>query len=316
MNKMIQHIFPGLLAAMLGACSAGNVPGGLFGDNLIRVTESTAASPGAQQKYAASIRLLAYRDSRSTANKYKIGISTQRVIGMSGTDLVVDPDVSAIVTNSMRKHLDDAGFQLSAADALYELSGEIKVLNYDVKVRDEINIVVESTLTERATGKVVWSGSVAEKSDWFAGVSGNSKRDIANHLREKVGVVAGKTTEAISTSLMASRPDLFGLIPGTRPIAGVTVRVAPAADATLQPPAMPQGSSPVAAGNGLLLVTSVPLRARIYIDDVYYGLAPLRLELAAGVHNLRAGLPTFKDSVEKVSVRKGETTEIEMRLER
>ncbi len=312
MHKINQRIFLGLLSVMLGACSAGNSPAGLFGDNLIRVTESSAVNPNApQQKYAASIRLVEYRDGRNSANKYKIGISTQRVIGMSGADIMVEPEVAAIVTNSMRKHLDNAGFQLSAADAQYELSGEIKVLNYDVKVRDEINIVVESTLTERATGKVVWSGSVVEKSDRFAGVAGNSKKDIANYLREKVGVVAGKTTEAISASLMASRPDLFSLTPGTRPIAGVTVLVAPAANAT--PAASP---TPVAGGNGLLLITSTPARAGIYIDDVYYGLTPLRLELAAGVHNVRAGLSAHKTSMEKVSVRKGETTEIEMALKR
>lgn len=311
MKKIMQRMFLGLLTVSVVACSGS---GGLFGDNVISVAENTAANSNApQQKYAASIRLLPYRDGRNVSNPYKMGISTQRIIGMSGPDLMVDPEVAAIVTNSMRKHLDNAGFQLAAVDALYELSGEVKALNYDVKVRDEISIVVESVLKERTTGRVVWSGVVIEKSDRFAGVSGNSKKDIAHYLREKVGVVAGKTTEAISASLMASRPDLFSLTPGTRPIAGVTVLVAPAANApsAVAPTATP---APTLAGNGMLQISSAPPRAKIYIDDVYFGLAPLRLELAAGVHTIRAVLTAYKSSVEKVSVRKGETTEIEMEL--
>lgn len=323
MKKIMQRMFLGLFAVTVGGCSAANAPGGMFGGNVISVRESTAVNPAApQKKYAASIRLLPYRDARTEKSPNKIGISTQRVVGMSGTELMVEPDVAAIVTNSMRRRVDDAGFQLSDTNALYELSGVVKELNYDVKVRDEILIVVESTLKDRVTGKVVWSGSVVEKSDWFAGVAGNSKNDIANYLREKVGVVAGKTTEAISTSLMASRPDLFSLTPGTRPIAGVTVLVAPAASvpATAEPGAgatvSPAPSATTTAANGLLLVTSNPAHAKIYLNEVYYGLAPLRLELAAGVYNVRASLAAYRTGVEKLSVRKGETTELEMVLER
>ena len=312
MKLRLQRVLSGLLALIVVACSA---PGGLFGDNVISVAESTAANPNApEQRHAASIRLLPYRDARNVNNPYRMGISTQRIIGMSGSDLMVNPEVATIVTNAMRNKLDDAGFQLAASDALYELSGEVKALNYDVKVRDEISIVVESTLTERTTGKVVWSGIVAEKSDRFAGVAGNSKKDIANYLREKVGMVAGKTTEAISASLMASRPDLFTLTQGTRPIAGVTVLVAPAA--SVVPPPAAVAPPAATAASGVLLVTSMPPRAKIYVDEVYYGLAPLRLELAAGVHSIRAGLSAHKPTAEKVAIRKGETTEIELELKR
>lgn len=322
MKKTMRCVFFCLFAVSVAGCSAtkGTVGNDFFGGNVIGVMEKTAANPNApQQKYAASIRLLPYRDARNAVNPHQIGVSTQRIIGMSGTELMVEPDVAAIVTNSMRKHLDDAGFQLSATDALYELSGEVKDLRYDVKVRDEIYIVVESTLKDSASGKVLWSGSVVEKSDRFAGVSGNSKQDIANYLREKVGVVTGKTTEGISTSLIASRPDLFNLTPGTRPIAGVTVRVAPAAN--VLPASARQNVQPIApavtpasmdAAKGLLLITSTPARAGIYIDDVYYGMTPLRLELAAGVHSVSARFAAHKTNTVKVSVRKGETTEFEM----
>ncbi len=317
---VLQRVLLGLFAMSLLACSGSNVPGsgGLWGGNIISVAESKTSNPNAPlEKYAASIRLLPYVDARNTGNANKIGISTQLVIGMSGSELIVDPEVSAIVTNSMHKRLEDSGFALAETNALYELSGVVKELKYDVKVRDEISIAIESTLKEPASGKVVWSGIAVEKSDRFAGVSGNSKKDIANYLREKVAVVTGKTAEAISASLMAVRPDLFNLAPGTRPIQGVTVLAAPVTSAVpavkLAPPSV---QVPSAVATGLLLVTSRPARARIYIDEVYYGLTPLRLELEPGVHKISAKLAGYKSSTEKVAVRKAETTEMEIELQR
>lgn len=321
MKPIMQHILLGLFALSVGGCAASNTStsGSWFGDNVISVTESAVAPESlSQQKNGASIHLLPYVDGRKSGNPHKIGISTQNIIGISSSVLMVEPEVSAIVTNSLRKHLDEAGFQLSAADALYELSGVVRELNYDAKARDEIYIVIESALKERASGKVVWSGIVTEKGDRFTGVMGNSKKDIANYLRAKVGVVAGKTTESIGTSLMASRPDLFILTPGTKPIAGVNLLVAPAANVTPAAdgqPAIP-AEIPVAAAHGLLLITSTPPRAKIYINDVYYGLTPLRLELAAGVHSVRAVAAARKATTEKVSVRKGETTEIDIEITR
>lgn len=314
MKVIVQRVLLSMIAMSVVACSGNNAHGtaGQFGSNVISVTESKSVNHNEpQQKYAASIRLLPYIDGRNTGNDHKIGVSSQIIIGMSGTELVVEPEVAAIVSNSMRRHLDEAGFHLSESDALYEVSGVVKVLNYDVKARDEISIAVESTLRELASGKVVWSGIVVEKSDRFAGVSGNSKSDIANYLRAKVGVIAGKTTEAISASLMASRPDLFNLTPGTRPIQGVTVLTAPLARVA---PAV-QDQSAAGASNGILLVSSTPPRAKIYIDEVYYGLSPLRLELAAGVHHVSAKMSGYKNTAEKVAVRKGETTELEMQLQ-
>lgn len=315
MKTITQYALLGLFALSVGACSSGNTPasGGWFGNDIIMVSESTGASSGVtQQKNGASVHLVPYSDGRKSANPHKIGISTQNIIGIIGSELLVEPEVSIIVTNSMRKHLDEAGFRLSATDAIYELSGVVRELSYNAKARDEIEIVIESTLKERATGKVVWSGVVSEKGDRFAGVMGNNKKDIANYLRNKVGMVAGKTTESIGTSLMVSRPDLFILTPGTKPIAGVNLLVAPTAASAGQPatPAV----MPPAVTNGLLLITSTPPRVKIYIDDVYFGMAPLRLELAAGVYSVRAVAAAYKAKTEKVSVRKGETTEIDVEL--
>ena len=137
-----------------------------------------------------------------------------------------------------------------------------------------------------------------------------------------------KTVEAISASLMASQPELFNLTAGTKPIPGVTVYVAPAAAkaapaATVTPgygvqpgaAAPPSAYMPRASATaGLLLVNTNPQRAKVYLDGVYYGLSPLRLEMEPGVHAISVKLEGYKMVTEKVSVRKGDNTEMELNL--
>jgi len=218
----------------------------------------------------------------------------------------------------------------SASNALFEVSGVIKDLALNVKERDEINIAIETTLKEVATGKVVWSGLVMEKSDRFAGVSGNNKDDVVAYLNKEIRIASNKTVEAISASLMASQPELFNLTAGTKPIPGVTVYVAPAAAkaapaATVTPGygAQPGAAAPppaymprASATAGLLLVNTNPQRAKVYLDGVYYGLSPLRLEMEPGVHAISVKLEGYKMVTEKVSVRKGDNTEMELNLDR
>ena len=114
------------------------------------------------------------------------------------------------------------------ASALFELSGVVKDLSYDVKVRDHVFIKLDSTLTEVATGKTVWAGEVEQKDERFAGVSGNTKSDIADYLKYELGIVTGKTTEAINAVLVATHPEMFNLTPGAKLIPGVKEFVTPA----------------------------------------------------------------------------------------
>ena len=53
----------------------------------------------------------------------------------------------------------------------------------------------------------------------------------------------------------------------------------------------------------------------MYVADVYYGLSPLRLDLEPGIYTFHFKLEAFKMATEKVSVRKGEITDLEIRLE-
>lgn len=312
MRRSCCYFFSGLLMFGMVGCSSL-----MDGSNEISVRESRQPSPDAPKvKYAASIRIAGYADERKAGDARKVGVAKVRVSGMRGTEIRLDRDVTEVVADSMRKRLDDAGFQMLARDdqgALYELSGVVRALSYDAKERDYVSIRLETTLKEIASGKVIWSGEVAQKSDRFAGVSGNDKEDIAAYLHHELGVVAGKTTEAISATLMASRSDLFNLMPGTKAIPGVTVFVTPGTEPLA--PTTPTPAPPVLT-NALLIVRTEPVHAKIYLDGVYYGVSPLHVRVPAGIYTVEARRKGYRAVSEKVAARIDNTTELEMQLEK
>jgi len=342
MSRLLRHVALVVLLSAVAGCSTvkdakDSVNGWFNGsDSTLSTTgkKAPSGSSGPLLKYGATLRVNKYVDQRKQGNPRLLGISTQRVRGVDGDQLLLDQEIANIVTVAIKKRFDGEGYQVlegsNASNALFEVSGVIKDLTLNVKERDEINIAIETTLKEVATGKVVWSGLVMEKNDRFAGVSGNNKDDVVAYLNKELRVATNKMVEAVSSSLIASRPELFNLTAGTKPIPGVTVYVAPAAakaapaatvapgygaqpGATAPPPAyMPRAS----ATAGLLLVNTNPQRAKVYLDGVYYGLSPLRLEMEPGVHAISVKLEGYKMVTEKVSVRKGDNTEMELNLDR
>ncbi|MDO8413422.1 MAG: PEGA domain-containing protein [Gallionellaceae bacterium] len=295
-------------------------------DNVVKIPEKKPLGVTALPlKEGATMRIKPYTDARMMGNPYKVGTGGVNVSGLRGKDIILDQDAATIVNNAMKQRMAETGFRMKDEPdsiVLFELSGVIKELTYNVMARDVIAINIETTLTELGSGKVLWSGIVAEKNERFAGVAGNNKEDIAKKLREELDIVTAKTSDAISASLMVSHPHLFNLTPGIKPIPGVTVLVAPVAAsapvATEPIPAEPVSANlpRTSASSGLLLINTTPARAKIYLDNVYYGLSPLRLEMEAGIHALSVKLDGYKMTTEQVSVRKGDSTEMEVTLER
>ena len=342
MNSLLRRVALVVLLFAVAGCASvkdakDSVSGWLNGDdstlNTTTGKKTTGGSTGPTLKYAATLRVNKYVDQRKHSNPRLLGITTQRVRGVDGRELLLDQEIANIVTTAIKTRFDAEGYQVleggSASNALFEVSGVIKDLTLNVRERDEINIAIETTLKDLATGKVVWSGLVTEKNDRFAGVSGNNKEDVIAYLNKELRVASNKTVEAVSASLMASQPELFNLTAGTKPIPGVTVYVAPTAakpapatPATMMPshgmqPVPPPAYMPRASDTtGLLLVNTSPSRAKVYLDGIYYGLSPLRLEMEPGVHAISVKLEGYKMVTEKVSVRKGDNTEMELNLER
>ncbi len=343
MNRLLRHAaLAGLLLAVAGCSTVKETKDSVVGwfngnGNTSTPLDTTSGkkaageSSGPLLKYGATLRVNKYVDQRKHGNPRLLGISTQRIRGVDGDQLLLDQEISNIVTVAIKKRFDAEGYQVlegsSAANALFEVTGVIKDLTLNVKERDEINIAVETTLKEVASGNVVWSGMVVEKHDRFAGVSGNNKDDVVAYLNKELRVATTKTVEAISASLMASKPELFNLTAGTKPIPGVTVYVAPTAAKPVPAASIPAygtqsgGAVPppaytphASATSGLLLVNTNPQRAKVYLDGVYYGLSPLRLEMEPGVHAISVKLEGYKMVTEKVSVRRGDNTEMELDL--
>ncbi|MDO8264379.1 MAG: PEGA domain-containing protein [Gallionella sp.] len=313
-----------LLSAVAGCSSVGGT-----NDSALSTTSGKKVAGDSSvttSKNAATLHVSQYIDQRQVGNPRFLGQITTRVNGVSGNELIMDQDIAVIATAAIKKRFDAEGFQVQegsdAINVLFEVSGVIKELLLNVKNRDEISISIETTLKDAATGKVVWSGLVTEKNDRFAGVSGNNKADVDAFLNKGLRVVSGKTVEAISASLMAARPELFTLTPGTKAIKGVDVYVAPAVAPSIAvtQPAMPApvqaDTSPANFTTGLLSVKTNPPRAKVYLDGVYFGLSPLRSEIEPGVHDVVVSLKGYKTVTEKVSVRKGDNTELELSLER
>ena len=349
MSRLLRHAALLVLLSAVAGCStikdsaqsAKSTVGGWFGgdesaNNTISTTTGTkkaGGSTGPLLKYAATLRVNKFIDQRKSSNPRLLGITTARVVGVSGDQLLLDQEISSLVTGAIKKRFDSEGYQVmegsSAGNALFEVSGVIKDLTLNVKERDEINIAIATTLKEVDTGKVVWSGLVMEKNDRYAGVSGNSKGEVIDYLNKELGIAINKTVDAISSSLMASRPELFNLTAGTKPIPGVTVYVAPTAAkpapaaSTATYGAQPGGAMPApaytpqaSATAGLLQVNTNPQRAKVYLDGVYYGMSPLRMEMEPGVHAISVKLEGYKMVTEKVSIRRGDNTEMELNLER
>jgi hypothetical protein len=324
MNNLFYRFVVASMALSLMACSS------LMGSDEVSIREDQRSKDAAAKpKYAATIRVAGYTDGRKTGDARKVGIAKVRVNGMRGPDIRLDRDVGDVVAASMSGRLDEAGFRVLERDdpaAMFELSGVVKELSFDARERDYVSVKVESTLKEIATGKVVWSGEAEQKSDRFAGVSGNSTSDIASYLQYELNVVTGKTTESIKSTLMATRSNLFGVVPGVKAIDGVNVYVIQGATPSLEPNNTSMLKTPGAEGvpgaktspavEGQLVVRSEPGRAKIYLDGVYYGLSPLSINSAAGIHTVEARLSGYKKASEKVALRAGTTTELEFQLEK
>ncbi len=325
MSNMRQRMVSGVCLLALSACStfSGENGTGLFSGGNVLNTSAIGAPGKYELKNSVVLRIDSYTDMRAQKNPRLLGEMTTRVFGLDGKELIVDRDLANVATASIKRQFQKAGYSVledgANQSATFALSGSVKSLTLNAKDRDDVTIAIETRVTDLATGKIIWSALVTEKNDRFAGVSGNSKGDLVDYLNAELRIASDKTVDAVNTLLLASYPALFSVTPGTKPIAGVTVYSAPLAAPVITTPAAapaPQVSAPVVTtATGALLLSSSPSRAKIYVDEVYYGLTPLRLDLDPGVHSVTAKQSGYKTATEKVSVRKGEQTELELQLE-
>lgn len=233
-----------------------------------------------------NILLKPYVDSRTDVAPNHIGKIEATVIDIHGDKLIIEKDVAASVNEAIKTHLTTAGFIVRVeGDADIIMSGAIKKFRLDIKGRDEIEIELESRLISGKTGKVIWEGVVTEKEDRFAGVSGNSKKTINSYISKTLAKVINKTIIEINKN--------FGKA-GTTSI----------------------DEMPIPEGAGRISIKTEPPRSKIYIGDIYYGLSPLSVDIESGIYDVTVRLEGFKEKKEKVSIRKGQKTELEINMEK
>ena len=284
---------------------------------------NTAGKPAAAESInparPVALRVARYADSRRNAKSRKLGDIKATVMDMYGTEMVLGQDMADAVTAVMQNHFVAGGFEMAdngaANGAAFHVTGTILDFGLNVADRDQIAIVIETTVHDGRDGRTLWSGVVTEKTDRFPGVMGDSRKSITQYLNDSLATVANKTVVEVVRAVKEARPELIGQgKPPATAQPGVSVLVAPLAKEAAVASAPNPTLQPATVGR--LAATSAPARAKVYVGDVYYGLSPLNLALEPGVHVIRFQLDGFKPATEKVSVRSGETTELEMALEK
>lgn len=305
-----------LTASLLAACAG--LPGSGASSAALHVEPSVhaGARPLHRTGQPLQARVADFTDARRNSGSRKVGNIRATVRDMHGTELLLDRNVESLLTEVTRAQLAADGIVLVApgSEADFTVDGAVKSFSLEVAGRDERSIAAEITLRDAKSGSVIWAGLVADQDDRYAGVTGNSRATIVSYLEEGVASYATRLSAAMREGLLKIYPDSVESATAARQSAvpGVTTLHAPV------PVSAPLPSAPVkpSAAVGHFSVQTMPPRARVYVGDVYYGMAPLRLELPAGVATFSFKLNGYRSVTEKVSIRPGETTELELTLDK
>lgn len=245
-----------------------------------------------------SIFIAGITDERSAGalkNPRRIGRIDATVFDINSSSLTIADDPATLVSEALAKEFASAGYEVKPerAGADFILDGELKAFSFDILFRDHIDIELTASVKRTDTGETIWSGAPAEKSSRYAGVSGNSKASIERYINASLAKVTGAVVDGATAEISATR--------------------AVAAPEEGKPSV--QKTAPTAPKTtGTMSIETEPERAKVYIGGVYYGLTPMTLELDPGIYELEIRQKGYKDGAEKVSVRKGEKTEVEMEL--
>ncbi len=305
---------------VLGACASHRLAlmGGGSEPLHVRDTFTPAVQQPVDSRRPIDVVVHTYEDGRSEAPSRRIGdIRDTFVSDMTGSHIVIDEGIATLVTTAMRKQLAVAGYHVLNGEqggtppVAYVIQGRITRFSLDVLSRDKVEIEVQTRVTDPHTNEVIWAGTVQEKTEHFAGVIGDSRASLVDYLDDSLRHVTEKTVKAFTAALAQSLPDMF--LQAGVPTPGVSVQTAPRVHN--EGHVQPSPNIPVKDG-GELSITTVPAGVQVYIGDVYYGMSPLSLKLAAGVYSVRLAVEGYRDVTQKVSVRPAETTRWRVAMQR
>lgn len=275
-----------------------------------------------------TIALIPYIDKRAGIDSdKKIADISVPVIGISGGVLLIEEGVPSLVTRAIKEQLLYLGFNVEEvlgvtidisrpqtitskfhSDADLILGGEIKRFYLNVGNRDNIEIELDTFIRDRESGRLLWSGTAKEEGDRYAGTFGNTRDSIVEYIGTSLSRVVKKI-------LQDSEPALSKYARRSYPVGAL-----PSHPAFLDVPHISTSSEPPQdinekSSKGTLVVTSVPSGAKFYIKDIYYGKTPITIDLAPGIYKITVKLRGSKDEEEKVAIRSGASTELEVFFE-
>lgn len=291
------------------------------------------------------------KDDRKDAPSRKVGDIRATVMFMAGNSLTLDQNVADVVRDALNNQLTADGYRTVRDPNVphdFEIDSVVKGFELNIVDQDELNIISDMTLRNSSTGEVLWAGSVQEKSSRFAGVAGETKSSLIRYFARGLSNWAVKASANVSDVLLkiypgtmtlvsrndvATRPQLNGVktlrtatpheaanVNSTAPsvVAPASVVAPPGRAAPSTTLATTASTAAVTAPNskGVFSVYTAPSRAKVYIDDVYFGYSPLKVELDPSVKLCSFKLEGYKTITEKVSIRPGETTELEVKFEK
>lgn len=337
MNKTLAALAAlALLGAGCARMPSVSIPNPLdmvSGPSVLKIEATTApgAIPLLRNGQVLSLAVAEFTDARPAPRDRKIGDIKATVTNMHSSEMALDRDVTDLLSGVARGQLAADGFRLVGATepADFRLGGVVKAFSMTVAGRDERVITVETTVREGKSGDVIWSGVITERDDRYAGVTGNSRGTIIEYLSDGVSAFGSKISAAVRDSLVRSYPRSIttvqsrnlSTIPGVTTLHALTARDDPVPvpatlPAAIAIPARPPAPTTTGTATGYVSVHSNPARAKVYVDDVYYGIAPIKIELSVGIAQLRFTLEGHKPTAEKVAIRRGEITELEVKLDK
>lgn len=322
-----------LSALTLSSCGEmGSIPNPLgMGSGNIHVEAHSKTGDSAILRAGQPVVLLLgdVADARPAAPSRKVGDIRSTVIDMADTSLTLDRDVATAVSAALRDQLAADGFSISSdRNAAHDFEVDAKVGDFrlDIVNQDKLNIAVNVTLRDAKSGDVLWAGTVAESGHRFAGVAGNSRASIVAYFDRGLSAWAAKASANVRSALLKSYPQTMvngarresapAQVTGVTTLQAATPREAAAAAVPPSAPTLTLPTAPAPNASGTFSLVTVPAHAKVYIDDVYYGTSPIKLALPPGVVPFRFQLDGFKTIVQKVSIRPGETTELQVSFEK
>lgn len=309
---MKKYLLPIITLSLLFAgigCSAKNVS--------IKYDPKDGSSEGYTAKAPLNIAVIPYADKRVGINAKKVADISTNVIGVHSSELSLDEDIATFVTNAIKDQFNFSGYKAQVVSGLtfnkalskddlsatptetnLVVSGEINRFHLNVAGRDKIEIELATTIYDRKSGKVVWSGKTIEETDRYAGTTGNTIKTLTKYINKSMN-------SAIKKLMKDSEPSIMRLAMGTS-------ASAPYSELSGQGQVQAIQRESEAAQTGALKITSKPADAKFYINDTYYGKTPLTIELKTGTYEVSLKLKGFKEEKEKVAIRTGITTELEV----